>query len=171
MSAQRRLEWLRLAVRREKNLIPDDREILRAGVSYTVETLAELRHDFPRAALVLIMGSDAFEHLHTWSRWQQLIELAHIAAITRPGNAPYPSAETAGLLSSRRAADAAALHRQPAGLWLPLEIPQLDISSTRIRRLLKQERSVRALVPDAILNAMTAADVAALTQDNDATQH
>src|SRR3546814_17177431 len=84
------------------------------------------------------MGSDAFEHLHTWSRWQQLIELAHIAAITRPGNAPYPSAETAGLLSSRRAADAAALHRQPAGLWLPLEIPQLDISSTRIRRLLKQ---------------------------------
>src|SRR3546814_13708871 len=93
------------------------------------------------------MGSDAFEHLHTWSRWQQLIELAHIAAITRPGNAPYPSAETAGLLSSRRAADAAALHRQPAGLWLPLEIPQLDISSTRIRRLPKQERSVRELVP------------------------
>src|SRR3546814_2968558 len=35
ISAQRRLEWLRLAVRREKNLIPDDREILRAGVSYT----------------------------------------------------------------------------------------------------------------------------------------
>lgn len=171
ISALRRLEWLRLAVRREKNLIPDDREIQRAGVSYTVETLAELRHDFPRAALVLIMGSDAFEHFHTWSRWQQIIELAHVAVITRPGSAPQPSAETAELLAERRAADAAALHRKPAGLWLPLEVPLLDISSTRIRRLLQQDRSVRALVPDAILNAMTAADVAALTQDNDATQH
>src|SRR3546814_15170099 len=88
-----------------------DREILRAGVSYTVETLAELRHDFPRAALVLIMGSDAFEHLHTWSRWQQLIELAHIAAIPRPGNAPYSSAATAGVLSSRRPADTHAIDR------------------------------------------------------------
>lgn len=171
ISAQRRLEWLRLAVRREKNLIPDDREILRAGVSYTVDTLAELRRDFPRAALVLIMGSDAFEHFHTWSRWQQIVELAHIAVITRPGSAPRPSAETRELLSACRAHDAAALHERPAGLWLPLEMPLLDISSTRIRRLLLQERSVRALVPDAILNAMTAADVAALTQDNDATQH
>src|SRR3546814_11702747 len=101
------------------------------------------------------MGSDAFEHLHTWSRWQQLIELAHIAAITRPGNAPYPSAETAGMLSSRRAADAAALHRQPAGLWLPPEIPQPDISWNRIRRRLKQERSDRASVPQARKSAVS----------------
>jgi nicotinate-nucleotide adenylyltransferase len=171
ISPLRRLEWLRLAVRREKNLIPDDREIQRAGVSYTVDTLAELRRDFPRAALVLIMGSDAFEHFHTWNRWPQLIELAHVAVVTRPGSEPRPSAESRELLAGRRAADADALHRQPGGLWLPLEMPPLDISSTRIRRLLKQERSVRGLVPDAILNAMTAADVAALTQDNDATQH
>jgi nicotinate-nucleotide adenylyltransferase len=171
ISPQRRLEWLRIAVRREKGLVPDDREILRAGVSYTVDTLDELRRDFPRAALVLIMGSDAFEHFHTWNRWPRILELAHVAVITRPGSEPQPSVETREALAGCRAADAAALHRRPGGLWLPLEMPLLDISSTRIRRLLLQGRSVRGLIPDAILNAMTAADVAALTQDNDATQH
>ncbi len=171
ISPQRRLEWLRSAVRREKNLIPDDREILRTGVSYTVDTLEELRIAFPRAALVLLMGSDAFEHFHTWHRWLRILELAHVAVITRLGSEPRPSAETEGHLAGRRVADAGALYAQPGGRWLPLEIPLLDISSTRIRRLLMQQRSVRGLVPDAILNAMTAADIAALTQDNDATQH
>ncbi|WP_028080488.1 nicotinate-nucleotide adenylyltransferase [Solimonas soli] len=171
VSPQRRLEWLRAAVRREKALVPDDREILRDGVSYTVDTLEELRRDFPRAALVLLMGADAFEHFHTWNRWQQIVELAHIAVIARPGSALQLSAETREVLEGRRTDSVAALHEQTAGLWLPLEFPPLDISATRIRRLLAQQRSVRGLVPDAILNTMTAADIAALTQDNDATKH
>ncbi|MGH8445875.1 MAG: nicotinate (nicotinamide) nucleotide adenylyltransferase [Solimonas sp.] len=170
VSPQRRLEWIRAAVRREKGLIPDDREIQRNGPSFTVDTLEELRRDFPRAALVLMMGADAFEHFHMWNRWQRIVELAHVAVITRPGSEPAPSAECAALLP-RRADSVEALHDEAAGLWLPLEMPALDISSTRIRRLLSQQRSVRGLVPDAILNTMTAADIAALTQDNDATKH
>ena len=171
VSPQRRLEWLRAAVRREKGLIPDEREILRNGVSYTVDTLEELRRDFPRAALVLLMGADAFEHFHSWHRWQQIVELAHIAVIARPGSELQLSEETREVLENRRAESPVALHDRPAGLWLPLEFPPLDISATRIRRLLAQQRSVRGLVPDAILNTMTAAEIAALTQDNDATKH
>jgi nicotinate-nucleotide adenylyltransferase len=171
VSAKRRLEWLRAAVRREKTLVPDDREILRPGISYTVDTLEELRRDFPQAALVLLMGGDAFEHFHTWNRWQRIVELAHVAVIARPGSALTLSAETRDVLDGRRADGAAALHERTSGLWLPLELPPLDISATRIRRLLAQQRSVRGLVPDAILNTMTAADIAALTQDNDATKH
>lgn len=171
ISPQRRLEWLRAAIRREKGLVADDRELRRDGVSWTVDTLEELRREFPRAALVLLMGADAFEHFHEWRNWQRIVELAHVAVISRPGAEPQPSAEAAPLLASRRADSPAALHEQPAGLWLPLEMPPMDISSTRIRRLLKLQRSVRGLVPDAILNMMTAADLAALTQDNDATKH
>lgn len=171
VSPQRRLEWVRAAVRREKGLIPDEREIMRAGPSYTVDTLEELRRDFPRASLILLMGGDAFQHFHLWRHWQRIVELAHVAVITRPGSEPQPSIECAALLGARRADGAEALHAREAGLWLPLEMPPLDISSTRIRRLLAQHRSVRGLVPDAILNAMTAADLKALTQDNDATQH
>lgn len=169
--AQRRIEWIKSAIRREKTLIADECEILRDGPSYTVDTLLELREKFPQAAMVLLMGADAFQHLHTWNRWELLIELAHIAVALRPGCETEPSSETAALLARRRATHAEALHAQPAGLWLPFEIPQLEVSSTRIRRLLKARQSVRGLVPDAILNSMTAADIAALTKDDDATTH
>lgn len=171
ISPQRRLEWVRLALRRERGLLADDREILREGPSFTVDTLAELRKDYPRASLVLLMGADAFQHLHTWHRWPQLLELAHLAVVSRPGSLLDPSNETRALLGSRRAYDAAELRATPGGRWYQFELPMLDISSTRIRRLLKQGHSVRGLVPDAILNAMTAADCAALIQDDDATTH
>lgn len=171
VSPRQRLEWIKAAVRREKGLIADDHEVLRDGPSYTIDTLEELRRDFPRAALVLLMGSDAFQHFHTWRQWERILDFAHIAVIVRPGAEIQPSPETTARLAGCAAATPAALHEQAAGLWMPLELPPLDISSTRIRWLLKQKRSIRGLVPDAILNMMTVADVAALTQDEDATKH
>ncbi|SFF48796.1 nicotinate-nucleotide adenylyltransferase [Fontimonas thermophila] len=165
----RRLEWIKLAIRRERGLIADDREIRRDGPSYTVDTLVELRAQFPQAVLVLLMGSDAFQHLHTWYRWTELLELAHLAVVSRPGSLLEPSVETCALLAARRADDIGALMQSRKGRWFQFEVPMLDISSTRIRRLLRAGHSVRGLVPDAILDAMTAADVAALIQDDDAT--
>lgn len=171
ISAQRRLEWVRLALRKEQGLIADDREILRAGPSYTVDTLAELRAQFPDAALVLMMGADAFTHLHSWHRWRDLLKLAHLAVFTRRGAHLDAPPECMAELGDRRIVNAAALHDTAAGGWLQLDLPLLEISSTRIRRLLKARQSVRGLLPDAILNHMTAADIAALTQEEDATTH
>lgn len=171
VSAPRRLDWVKLAVRKEHGLMADDREMRREGPSYTVDTLTSLREEFPRAALVLLMGADAFAHLHSWHRWSELTNLAHLAVVARPGIPLAPSAECNALLAPRRADKTGQLLSQPAGLWTPLELPLLDISSTRIRRLLKSGVSVRGLVPDAILNTWTAADVAALTKDDDATTH
>lgn len=168
---QRRLDWIKSATRREKGLIADDCEILRDGPSYTVDTLLALRERYPQNPFVLLMGGDAFQHLHSWNRWQQLIELAHIAVIARPGAPVAPALEAEAVLAGRRAASIDALHQTPGGSWLAFEPPLLDISSTRIRRLLRAKQSVRGLVPDAILNSMTAADVAALTKDDDATTH
>ena len=171
ISAQRRLEWVRLALRKEKGLIADDREIQRVGPSYTVETLEGLRLQFPDAALVLMMGADAFAHLHSWHRWRDLLKLAHLAVFTRRGAQLDAPPECIAELGDRRIAGADALHDTEAGGWLQLDLPLLEISSTRIRRLLKARQSVRGLLPDAILSHMTAADIAALTQDEDATTH
>jgi nicotinate-nucleotide adenylyltransferase len=167
---QRRLEWLKAALRRERGLVADDTELLREGPSYTVDTLLTLREQFTNSSLVLLMGSDAFAHLHAWHRWRELIGIAHLAVVSRPGAALEASAQTRELLGPA-AQDISELQNAPSGRWYRFEVPMLDISSTRIRRLLKSGRSVRGLVPDAILNAMTAADVAALTQDDDATTH
>lgn len=171
VSGQRRLDWVRAAIRREPALVVDDRELRREGVSYTVDTLAELQQAFPGRGLVLLMGADAFGHLHTWSRWPALLELAHLAVVSRSGARLQPSAETAAELKARRTTRIEDLHAARAGRWLQLDLPQLDISSTRIRRLLKAGQSVRGLVPDAILHALTPGDRAALMKDDDATTH
>lgn len=168
---QRRLEWVRLAVRKEKGLIADDCEMLREGPSYTVDTLIGLREKFPQAPLVLLMGADAFSHLHSWHRWREILDLAHLAVISRPGAKLVAAPEAAGALAGRRIESASALHQQLAGYWMQFDPPLLDISSTRIRRLLKSRQSVRGLLPDAILNSLTVADIAALTKDDDATTH
>ncbi len=170
VSPQRRFEWVRLATRRERGLLVDDCEILRNGPSYTVDTLADLHKLHPRTPLCLLMGADAFAHLHMWHRWQQILELAHLAVITRPG-AHSPSREVLEALAGREAPDAETLREQHAGCWIRLELPALDISSTRIRRRLKAGQSVRGLVPDAILNSLTPTDIAALTKDEDSITH
>jgi len=171
VSPQRRLEWLRLAIRRERGLVADDCEIRREGASFTVDTLKALRAELPDTPLVLLVGADAFAHLHCWNRWTQLIELAHVAVFARAGSPLEPPVEVAALLEGREIAEAEALREAAAGHWLRLDLPLLDISSTRIRRLLRQRQSVRGLVPDAILQSLTAADLAALTQDDDAKTH
>lgn len=171
ISPQRRLEWLKRALRKEKGLIADEREVMRSGPSFTVDTLTELRQQYPQSPLVLLMGADAFAHLQSWSRWQKIFDLAHLVVIARNGAHLAPSIECVDFLQNRRVETAQALHEKLSGYWLQLDLPLLDISSTRIRRLLKTGHSVRGLVPDAILNHITAADRAALTQDEDVTTH
>lgn len=167
VSAQRRLDWVRLAIAGEPGLIADDRELRRAGPSYTVDTLASLRAEHPDRPLVLMLGEDAANGLPTWHRWRDIVELAHLVFVERPFEPPAPSDSVTALLRGRRAADVHALHTQPAGLWMPLQIPPLAISSTRIRRLLRAGRSVRGLVPESVIASFTPEDIHLLSHDQD----
>ena len=171
IAPQRRYEWVRLAIRREKALVADDCEILREGPSYTIDTLAALKRKAPDTPLVLLIGADAFAHFHTWHRWSEIPALAHLAVVARAGAPLEPPAGCAGLFQGRDTEDPIDLQRIPAGRWIRLDLPLLEISSTRVRRLLRARQSVRGLVPDAILNSMTPADIARLTKDDDATTH
>ncbi|MCK9194386.1 MAG: nicotinate-nucleotide adenylyltransferase [Nevskia sp.] len=168
---QRRLEWARLAVGDEPGLFVDDREVRRAlsrsEPSYTYDTLVELRHELGDAPLYLLLGDDAANNLHTWHQWRELFDLAHLIFVERPFEPPAPPAELNAFLRGRKAQSAEALRAQPGGLWLPLSVPPLAISSTRIRRLLKAGRSIRGLVPDAVIHSLTPQDVLALTHDED----
>lgn len=167
IGAERRLEWVRLAVAGEPGLNVDDRELRRDGPSYTHTTLAELRALHPQRPLVLLLGDDAANSFHTWYRWREIIELAHLVFVERPYEPPAPAPELVDHLRGRRAESAARLHEKPAGLWLSATIPPLAISSTRIRRLLKAGRSVRGLVPEAVIRSFTAEDISLLTHDEE----
>ncbi|MDR3419478.1 MAG: nicotinate-nucleotide adenylyltransferase [Nevskia sp.] len=165
---ERRLEWARLALAGEPGLVVDDREIRRTGPSYTYDTLAGLRAEFgPAAPIALLLGDDAANQLHTWHRWRELFDLAHLVFVERPYEPSAPAPELASFLRGRRVGAAQALLERPAGNWMAASIPPLAISSTRIRQLLKAGRSIRGLVPDAVIQSLATEDVRALTKDED----
>ncbi len=101
ITAEQRFDLVRLATAEQPGFVADDRELRRAGPSYMVDTLASLREEVGGVPLCLIVGTDAFRELHTWRRWQELTDLAHIVVMQRPGPSAAASAGAGGI---RRAA-------------------------------------------------------------------
>lgn len=173
IGAERRLDWVRLAIGDEPGLVVDDREVRRAArlrePSYTHDSLAELKSEQPDAKLFLLLGDDAANQLPGWHRWRELFELAHVVVVERPGASRAPSAELADFLHGRKVDTVRALQESTHGAWLPVRLPGLAISSTRIRSLLQAGRSVRGLVPEPVIRSFTPEDVRALTIEEAAT--
>ncbi len=153
VSAQDRLAMVRLAAAGNERLLVDDRELHRQGSSYSVDTLLELRAELGvRAPLCLILGVDAFVALMTWSRWEQLFDLAHVVVATRPGYVLDVDRLPEPLGSITRARRSQTLGKAPAGQVVAREIAALDISASRIREALAAGRSTRYLLPDSVLD-------------------
>jgi nicotinate-nucleotide adenylyltransferase len=156
-SAAHRLAMLDLGVAEFPGLVPDGREIARAGKSYTVLTLEELRDERPGRPLVLIVGADAFHGLPTWHRWNELFDLAHLVVVARPGVDPGAELppELASEWNARATADRRRLDSAAGGAIYPQAIVPRDISSTAIRRALAEGpagvANVRGLLPPAVL--------------------
>lgn len=152
VTGEQRLAMVQLAVAGQPGFIADDRELSRQGTSYMVDTLASLRDDFgEETPLCLIVGADAFRELHTWSRWQDLTQLAHIVVMQRPG-VPQPlPLVLEEWITPRLAQGASALRGKPAGGILLQPVTQLDISASQIRALLARGQSPRYLLPEAVL--------------------
>jgi nicotinate-nucleotide adenylyltransferase len=156
VDATHRLAMVKLACAGNERLEVDERECRRAGPSYTVDTLCELRGELgAQQPLCLLMGVDAFAALTTWSRWEQLFDLAHIAIARRPGFALEADALAPPLareLETRRTEVLSQLHMRPAGLLAICTITALDISGTAIRASIAQGGSPRYLLPDSVLD-------------------
>lgn len=140
--------FVEAAVAGTPGLVADDREIVRGGPSYTLDTLTSLRRDHgAETPLALILGADAFAGFLDWYRPREILKLAHVIVMERPGHLLRAEGELAELVSPRRVTDPAALREQPAGLVLAVAVTQLEISSTDIRHRLADGRSIRFLVP------------------------
>lgn len=157
--AGQRAKWIRIAVANEPRLRLDDRELLRNGPSWTVDTLASLQADLPGHPLCLVMGRDVFAKLPEWHEWQRLFDLAHIVLINRPDVTIELQPRARTELEARGSDDIAALHSRPAGLIYGYAPPPLAISSSRIRELLAAGHSPRYLLPESILTDIMDAGV------------
>jgi nicotinate-nucleotide adenylyltransferase len=147
-----RLAMARLAVAEFPGLAVDPREVRKAGPSYTVETLTELRAELGPRPLLLLLGADAFLSLPTWRRWTELFELAHVVVIARPGHA-LPEAMPGPLAAAwtrRRTADPALLSAPAGRIYVQPVTPQ-PISATAIRALFGAGGRPEGLLPPAVV--------------------
>ncbi len=136
--AKHRLEMTRLAIDSEKALEVSDVEIRRGGISYTADTLKELKNIYPRDELFLILGWDAARLFATWRLPDQITRLATVVVVTRPGSGEADSAalRTAGLDPKRT-------------VLCARETP--DISGSELRDAIASGQPVGDRLPQAVL--------------------
>ena len=139
--AQQRLEMLRLATGGTDQLVVDDRELLRGGVSYTVDTLQSLQQEQPAAEWLLIIGSDSLASFPQWHQPQRILQLATLAVVQRGGD---PAIDYAVL---EPLADAAVIARCQAA---EIRMPQIELSSSELRHRVAAGRSIRFRTPRAV---------------------
>jgi nicotinate-nucleotide adenylyltransferase len=127
-SAEHRAAMLDLAIAGSRGMGVERTELARAGPSYTVDTLLELREREPGVELTLLLGADAAGELEAWHRAAEIPALARVVVFARPGSAVPTSALVAGVI----------------------DVPALDVSATEIRRRAREGRSLRYWVPDPV---------------------
>ncbi len=149
--AEIRLRMVRTAIAGEPAFVADDRELQRAGDSYTVDTLVSLRQDFPSQPLCLLLGMDAFNGFADWRQPEEILRLAHLIVMHRPGLAEPSDDRAREILAAHRCDQASALREQNAGLIHLQGVTQLEISSTQIRSLVAADRNPRYLLPEPVL--------------------
>jgi nicotinate-nucleotide adenylyltransferase len=150
-SAEHRLAMLKLALSGYRDMVLDEREVRRKGYSFMVETLAEIRLEEGDTPVLLMIGQDAANSLDEWHQWRSLFELAHLVIMRRPESKYAYSGVLFEQVQNRVVDDPAKLTGSPAGRVLPLEVTQLAISSSDIRRRIRTGLSPRFLLPDPVI--------------------
>jgi len=153
-SAQMRLAMVRAAVEDESAFSVDDREVRRTGLSYSVDTLTELRAENPDRSICLLLGMDAFLGLPGWHRWREIIGLAHIVVAHRPGWKAPTQGPLGEVMVDHGTGTIRELHDLPAGRVYVHAVTQLEISSTELRQLIARGGDPRYLVPDSVCKVL-----------------
>lgn len=136
-SAEHRLQMCRLAVEGHRRLQVSDLEVCRPGPSYTVDTLRMLAEARPSDELYLVLGWDAAREVGSWYRPAEVLQLARLLVVTRPGHPRPGPAELA----------AAGIDPGRAGVC---DARTPDVVATEIRRLAAQGGSLTELVAPAV---------------------
>ena len=125
---EQRLAMCRLAVEGDDRLEVSDVDIARGGLTYTVDTLADIAAAYPDAELFFIAGADAVSRLSEWREPERLMKLARFVGVARQGHA-VPALSPPHLV---------------------VETLEVRVSSTEVRRRRRAGAPVRYLVPDAV---------------------
>lgn len=124
-----RLHLVQSAIEGENNLKASNVEFGLPKPSYTIDTLTYLQEKFPEREFAVIMGSDSYTNIDKWKNYEILLKQYELYIYVRPGfEIKKPVPQNIKILNA----------------------PLLEISSTHIRELIKQNKSIRYLVPDVV---------------------
>lgn len=123
-----RLSMVILALQEHPRYTVSTIDLDRPGPTYTIDTLTELREQYPRDELFFILGADAYRGIDSWHSADRLPELAQFVVVSRPtegGSEPLPLRKGVNLL----------------------DIPALPVSSTQCRQAIREGQALTGLVP------------------------
>lgn len=126
-TGEQRLHMTALAIEDHAKFKLEPYEIQQGGTSYSFETLQVLKEREPDCDFYFIIGGDMVDSLHTWYRIEDLLKLVHFVGVNRPG--------------SEGKSELPVIH---------VAAPTIDVSSTLLRRRLKNNQSVRYLLPQKV---------------------
>lgn len=134
-----RADMLGLAVSGYPEFVVDRRELKRKGPSFTVDTLAEYKADFPEAELFLLIGADSLRDFLTWREPERIADLATIIACNRPGVASLTDLQVSDWVGPKIASRV-----------ISLAMPGTDISASEMRERIQAGKKLRFLTPRAV---------------------
>ena len=127
-----RLKMVRAAVQGVAGQGWSDIELAREGPSYMVDTLRALRDQYPEMDLALIIGVDQFAQFFKWKDPEEVARLAPLWVLAREGQDPAdidPGIEVD---------------------WRPVEVSRVDVSSSEVRRCIREGKRFQHLIPDGV---------------------
>ncbi len=152
---EHRLEMVKRAtIGNEEWLTVDGREIKRGGVSYSIDTIKAIKKENSKAELFLIIGMDQFENFDQWKDFAEILERVNLVVTSRPGievprtveyfpNGMKPLVtkfhKGAGVLSNGSKVQF-------------IQLKDVDVSATEVRRALREKQSVMTLIPEPVAN-------------------
>jgi nicotinate-nucleotide adenylyltransferase len=154
-AAEERVRMVKAALTGNRFFQISEIETKRSGPSYTIDTLKAFKKRFDE--LYFIIGIDAFSQIDTWRLYRELFYHTNFIVMTRPSGKKQTILEMLPgdvRKEIRKSNDAMCAHRSGRKIYLH-DITQIDISSTKIKELLKKHRSIRYLVPASVEKIIT----------------
>ena len=137
---EQRCDMVKLAIENNDAFTFSDIEVLRDGVTYTVDTLRILTEQKPDCEYYFIMGADSLFHFDSWKEAGEIVKMAVLLVATRDSMATFDIESQIEYLQSEF---------EDARIEC-LFSPSLEISSNQLRKRCKEGKSIRYLVPDSV---------------------
>jgi nicotinate-nucleotide adenylyltransferase len=149
VTGARRLEIVKMALKANTFFEVSSFEVDSAVSSYSIKTIEHIREVYG-CTPYFILGRDAFNEISSWYQAHRLFDLTHFVVMSRPGVPVYPLGDVLGEAAKRFKATLRGFINERENEIVFVEVTAYAVSSSHIRELCKEGRSIRYLVPEEV---------------------